>query len=129
LVSALAGDRLGYGPSVGRAWRALARRPARGSVVPYPGCGPLRLFTLREVAAMLAASGLAIERAWGIHMLTNVIPSTALHPRAASARSRHATARSPWSTTRCAGARHPPHRQQRRRARAQALRRVAATGS
>jgi hypothetical protein len=64
---------------VGRAWRALARRPARGCVVPDPGYGPLRLFTLRELAAMLAASGLAIERAWGIHMLTNVIPSTVLH--------------------------------------------------
>jgi hypothetical protein len=55
-----------------------------GCVVRYPGYGPLRLFTTQELGTMLGASGLVVERVWGIHMLTNLIPSTVLHrPRLA----------------------------------------------
>jgi MPBQ/MSBQ methyltransferase len=79
LVSALTGDSLGYGLSVGAAWRQLARRPRQGCTVEYPGYGRLRLFTRGELAAMLAGAGLGPLRWWGIHALTNLIPSTVLH--------------------------------------------------
>jgi SAM-dependent methyltransferase len=82
LASAATGDALGYGVRPGDAWRALT---ARGEVrLPYPDYGPLRLFTAAEVRAMLAAAGLVPARAWGLHAVTNLIPSTLLHrPRLA----------------------------------------------
>jgi SAM-dependent methyltransferase len=79
LVSALGGDRLGYGLSPAAAWRQLAGRSRARGTVTYPGYGRLRLFTRREVTAMLAAAGLRPLRWWGIHSVTNVIPSTVLH--------------------------------------------------
>jgi hypothetical protein len=45
----------------------------------YPGYGPLWLFTRRELSAMLRGAGLAPVRAWGLHGITNLIPSTVLH--------------------------------------------------
>jgi len=77
LVSALTGDSLGYGLSVRAAWRQLARR--RACTVDYPGYGRLRLFTRGELRAMLAGAGLRPLRWWGIHALTNLIPSIVLH--------------------------------------------------
>jgi hypothetical protein len=47
--------------------------------VDYPGYPRLRLFTDRELLEMLGAVGLRIERAWGIHAVTNLLPSTVLH--------------------------------------------------
>jgi SAM-dependent methyltransferase len=87
LASAFCGDALGYGVPARRAWRALA---TRGRLrVPYPGYGPLWLFTHRELAGMLRAAGLVPRRAWGVHGITNLIPSTVLHrprlPRALAA--------------------------------------------
>jgi SAM-dependent methyltransferase len=79
LLSALTRDSLGYGLSTAAAWRQLARRPREGCTVEYPGYGRLRLFTRAELSAMLAAAGLHPLRWWGIHSLTNVIPSTVLH--------------------------------------------------
>jgi MPBQ/MSBQ methyltransferase len=77
LAGALAGDALGYGVSARRAWRALV---SRGAVrLDYPGYGPLALFRSRELAALLTAAGLQPVRAWGLHSVTNVIPSTLLH--------------------------------------------------
>jgi SAM-dependent methyltransferase len=77
LAGALAGDALGYGLTARQAWRALA---ARGRArVPYPGYGPLWLFTRRELGGMLRAAGLRPLRAWGLHGITNVLPSTLLH--------------------------------------------------
>ena len=77
LAGALAGGALGYGVSAREAWRALAGRgPAR---LAYPGYGSLALFRAGELAAMLAAAGLVTARAWGLHAVTNVIPSTLLH--------------------------------------------------
>jgi len=77
LLSASTGDSLGYGLSVGAAWRHLARGGA--STVEYPGYGRLRLFARSELTAMLAGAGLRPLRWWGIHALTNLIPSTVLH--------------------------------------------------
>jgi SAM-dependent methyltransferase len=79
LVSALTGDALGYGVSIREAWRPVARPPREGFVATYPGYGALRFFTLAELDAMLAAAGLTRRRVWGVHALTNLIPSTVLH--------------------------------------------------
>jgi SAM-dependent methyltransferase len=77
LASALTGDALGYGVPAREAWRALA---GRGRLrLAYPGYGLLWLFTRRELTAMLRAAGLAPVRAWGLHGVTNLIPSTVLH--------------------------------------------------
>lgn len=77
LASALTGDPLGYGLSAAEVWRALARRG--GCVVSYPGYGALRLFTLTELRGMMRSVGLEPVRAWGIHGVTPLIPSTVLH--------------------------------------------------
>jgi MPBQ/MSBQ methyltransferase len=61
LASALGGDFLGYGVSPREAWRALAHRPRD------------------ELRGMLAGAGLRPLRWWGIHSITNLIPSTILH--------------------------------------------------
>jgi SAM-dependent methyltransferase len=78
-VSALTRDALGYGTTAGTLWRAL-RRPLRAPIVlPYPGYGTLTLFSGRDLRRRLAAVGLRAERTWGIHAITNLIPSTVLH--------------------------------------------------
>ena len=77
LASALTGDALGYGVPAREAWRALAARQRLR--LAYPGYGPLWLFTRRELSAMLRGAGLAPVRAWGLHGITNLIPSTVLH--------------------------------------------------
>jgi len=82
LVSALGGDGLGYGVSPREAWRALARRPSDGCTVTYPGYGSLRLFTRAELHAMLTRAGFRPSRWWGVHSITNLIPSTILHREA-----------------------------------------------
>jgi SAM-dependent methyltransferase len=79
LASALAGDRLGYGVSPREAWRAFARRPRDGFTVAYPRYGRLRLFTRGGLRATLTRVGLRPLRWWGIHSVTNLIPSTILH--------------------------------------------------
>jgi MPBQ/MSBQ methyltransferase len=77
LASALVGDPLGYGVTVGEAWRAML---APGDVrVSYPGYGPLRLFGRRALHTRLVAAGLIPVRTWGLHAITNLIPSTVLH--------------------------------------------------
>lgn len=87
LLSGLAGDALGYGV-VPRALCHALRRPLReGCWVPYPLADdagrartlPLRLFTVAELRAWLGAAGLVTRRAWGVHGVTNVLPSTVLH--------------------------------------------------
>lgn len=78
-ASALTGDALGYGvpapalvPVFRRPWRAPVR-------LPYPGYGTLTLFSTADLRARLRAHGLLPRRTWGIHALTNLIPSTVLH--------------------------------------------------
>ncbi|OGK99301.1 MAG: hypothetical protein A3I14_16370 [Candidatus Rokubacteria bacterium RIFCSPLOWO2_02_FULL_73_56] len=74
-LSALARDALGYGVSL-----RDVRGVLRDGVWPaYPGYGRLRTFTLGELGALLRTAGLAPERRWGIHAVTNLIPSTVLH--------------------------------------------------
>ena len=77
LVSGLTRNALGYDIPLRQAWHALA---ARTSVrVPYPGYGLLNLFTTRDLRDMLKAGGLVTRREWGVHSITNVLPSTLLH--------------------------------------------------
>jgi len=77
LASALTGDALGYGVTAREAWRAIA---ARGRLrLSYPGYGPLWLFTRPELIAMLTRAGLVPVRTWGVHHVTNLLPSTLLH--------------------------------------------------
>jgi SAM-dependent methyltransferase len=77
LASSLALDVLGYGLAPREAWRTVVGREPVS--VPYPGYGRLRLFRRRELTRLLGEAGLATRRAWGIHVLTNLIPSTVLH--------------------------------------------------
>jgi len=78
LVSAMTGDGLGYGVGARELLRQLRRAPG-GCRIAYPGYGWLRLFTMPELRAMLHAAGLEVVRVWGVHSVTNVIPSTLLH--------------------------------------------------
>lgn len=78
LVSGVTGDRLGYGVRPGHLLRQLWGG-RDGCRVEYPGYGRLRLFTGRELRTMLRAAGLEVVRIWGVHAVTNVIPSTVLH--------------------------------------------------
>jgi SAM-dependent methyltransferase len=78
-LSSLTGDTLGYGLRPGDVWRQLIDRDGEGCRVHYPGYGSIRLFGVGEVRALLEAAGLEPARMWGIHMLTNLIPSTVLH--------------------------------------------------
>jgi len=79
LVSSVTADAFGYGLRPAEA-RALVACPWRTGVrIEYPGYPRLRLFTDRELGAMLESSGLRVERAWGIHAITNLMPSPVLH--------------------------------------------------
>ena len=79
LASALSRDAIGYHVPLATFARSL-RVPLHASIaLPYPGYGTLTLFSGRDLRRRLAAVGLRWERAWGIHALTNVIPSTILH--------------------------------------------------
>jgi SAM-dependent methyltransferase len=79
LLSSLTGDGLAYGLRPGQAWALLAHARREGVWLDYPGYPRLRLFTDHELRAMLGRAGLRVERAWGIHAITNLLPSTLLH--------------------------------------------------
>jgi ubiquinone/menaquinone biosynthesis C-methylase UbiE len=93
LLSSLAADALGYRTSVGVLRRQLVRPLREGFWLDYPAEGAetmrLRLFTHAELSAMLRRAGCTPCRRWGLHSVTNFIPSTVLHrprlPRALGA--------------------------------------------
>jgi SAM-dependent methyltransferase len=77
-LSGLLGDPLGYGVAPGEVWQAA--RPGAGERrLRYPGYGSLRLFTVGEIGRLLRDAGLHLLRVWGIHSVTNLLPSTVLH--------------------------------------------------
>jgi ubiquinone/menaquinone biosynthesis C-methylase UbiE len=86
-ASALTGDPLRYGVAPRDVWRQVARPLREGSWLQYPAPSSngsfasmrLRLYTRSELRRLLGGAGLTMQRAWGIHMLTNLIPSTVLH--------------------------------------------------
>lgn len=87
VVNALSGNRLGYDEPLAVALRHLRPPWRRGHVIDYAlplergGAVslPLKLFAPSELGRALGAAGLRPVRRWGIHALTNVIPSTVLH--------------------------------------------------
>jgi SAM-dependent methyltransferase len=79
LLSSVTGDGLAYGLRPAQAWALLARPLREGVWLDYPGYPRLRLFTDHELRAFLGRAGLRVERAWGIHTVTNLLPSTLLH--------------------------------------------------
>jgi SAM-dependent methyltransferase len=77
-VSGLLGDALSYGVAPNTLWRAVRRRS--GTIrLPYPGYGEITLFRTHALRRRITRAGLRWRRAWGIHSITNVIPSTVLH--------------------------------------------------
>ena len=78
LASSVAGDALGYGVKPRDAWWALTSRLREGIWIDYPGYPRLRLFTRSELDHLLQKAGLAPTRVWGVHSVTNLIPSTVL---------------------------------------------------
>src|SRR5262249_24584058 len=79
LVSSVTADAFGYGLRPAEA-RALVAGPWRTGVwIDYPGYPRLRLFTDRELGAMLESSGLRVERAWGLHAITTLMPPPIPH--------------------------------------------------
>jgi len=78
-LSSLTGDSLGYELRPRDVWQQLSGGNGGGCRLRYPGYGPIRLFSAAEIRALLAAAGLEPVRMWGIHVLTNLIPSTVLH--------------------------------------------------
>ena len=79
LASSLTGDPLGYAATPAEARRAFGRPFGHGIWLDYPGYPRLRLFTPRELDTLLVEVGLAPLRWWGIHSVTNLVPSTILH--------------------------------------------------
>jgi SAM-dependent methyltransferase len=70
---------LGYGVSRREMLAKVARPLHEGFELAYPGYPPIRLFTRAELSSLLTGAGLRPLRAWGLHSVTNVIPSTVLH--------------------------------------------------
>jgi SAM-dependent methyltransferase len=79
LASSAMGDPLGYEVTPREAWRAFGRPIREGVWVDYPGYPRLRLFTRQELDRLLGDAGLLRVRTWGLHAVTNTIPSTVLH--------------------------------------------------
>ena len=79
LASSLIGDPLGYEVAPEEARRAFRRPLAGGIWIDYPGYPPLRLFTRSELSRVIVAAGLVPVRWWGIHSVTNLVPSTVFH--------------------------------------------------
>ena len=79
LASSVVGDPLRYGVRSGEALRAFARPYREGLWIDYPGYPRLRLFSRAALDRLLGNAGLVPVRMWGLHSVTNVIPSTILH--------------------------------------------------
>jgi len=77
--SGLLGDPLDYELTPGEVWRAATTPRDRECRLRYPGYGMLRLFSAAELARLLRSAGLEPVRVWGIHSITNLLPSTVLH--------------------------------------------------
>lgn len=87
VLNALTGNPLGYDKSLGDALKQFLPPWNVGRRTDYAFVQesgetvimPLKLFTAGELNRELASVGLSIESRWGLHFLTNLIPSTVLH--------------------------------------------------
>lgn len=85
-LGGLLGDRFGYGLAPRDVWRVVTTPRDLVCRIEYPGYGLLRLFTVRELRDLLVTAGCEVVRVWGIHSVTNLLPSTVLHrPRLGTA--------------------------------------------
>ena len=78
-LSGLIGDPWRYELTPAQVWRAATTPSGRECRLSYPGYGELRLFGMSELRGLLQRAGLDPVRAWGIHSITNLLPSTVLH--------------------------------------------------
>jgi ubiquinone/menaquinone biosynthesis C-methylase UbiE len=87
VLNALTANRLGYDKSLGKALKQFLPPWNVGHRTDYSFVResgetvtmPLKLFTAGELSRELASVGLSVESRWGLHFLTNLIPSTVLH--------------------------------------------------
>jgi len=87
VVNALSGNALGYDEPLRVALRHVlppwgqghrleySLKLETGGAVPLP----LKLFTASELARVVRSAGLRVRKRWGIHAVTNLLPSTVLH--------------------------------------------------
>lgn len=87
VVDALIGNRLGYDTSLKEALTQFLPPWSVGHHIQYsferesgqPVIMPLKLFTPGELRRELAAVDLFVVKRWGLHFITNTLPSTVLH--------------------------------------------------
>lgn len=87
LVSSVFGDFLDYDSSIRKAVSHFAPPFGRGYYLDYPfhklsgelALMRIRLFTRAELSCLLSDVGVAWSKSYGIHVITNLIPSTVLH--------------------------------------------------
>jgi MPBQ/MSBQ methyltransferase len=92
VVNALVGNPLGYDKSLKNALKQLLPPWDVGHFMDYSFVlesgetvtMPLKLFTAGELKRELEAVDLLVQRCWGLHFLTNLLPSTVLHRADAS---------------------------------------------
>ncbi len=92
-IGSVTGGRLGYEQPLSKAWHDLVCSPKEGILINYPFTRldgtveylPIRCFTLTEIRQASEAVGLKILKTYGVHSVTNLLPSTwlgdpQLHP-------------------------------------------------
>jgi len=87
LLNALTGNRLGYDRPLGKTLKQFLPPWTVGHCIAYSFVlesgrtvtMPLKLFTTRELDRELESVGLFVQKRWGLHSLTNLLPSTVLH--------------------------------------------------
>jgi hypothetical protein len=86
LVDGLIGGRLGYEQSLKEAWQNISEPFEKGIWISYPFTRldgtiddlPLRCFTLAEIRKACEPVRLEIKKIYGVHIATNLLPSTYL---------------------------------------------------
>jgi ubiquinone/menaquinone biosynthesis C-methylase UbiE len=87
VLNALIGNRLGYDKSLKKALKQFLPPWSVGHCIDYSFVlesgdtvtMPLKLFTARELNHELEVVDLLVQNRWGLHFLTNLLPSTVLH--------------------------------------------------
>jgi MPBQ/MSBQ methyltransferase len=86
LIDGLIGGRLGYEQSLKEAWQNISEPLEKGIWISYPFTRldgtiddlPLRCFTLAEIRQACEPIRLEIKKIYGVHTVTNLLPSTYL---------------------------------------------------
>lgn len=86
-IDSVTSGRLGYEQSLSEAWHDIVAPHKEGILINYPFTRldekveylPLRCFTLTEIRQASEAVGLKICKIYGVHTVTNILPSTWLH--------------------------------------------------